>query len=184
MLQWFKKQSYRSATARQLYGACVAAARDPMFYQDWRVADTFDGRFEVVMLHVALLLRRLSANGTEGKGLGQALVEQMFAALDDDMRAVGVGDLTVPKKVHAAASAFYGRLRIYDAALGAMSDDGLCAALARNMPAANSSAVDSGELARYTRSAADALHSQTGDALNRGVVVFDSPREPARRQPA
>ena len=95
MLRWFAGRNRSTATALQLYGSSVAQARRPAFYRDGCVADSFSGRFELVALHVALVLRRLIAEGDAGKELGRAVVERMFAGLDDDMREIGVGDIPV-----------------------------------------------------------------------------------------
>ena len=38
----------------------------PVFYRELGVPDTPEGRFEMVGLHVALLVRRLRAAGTPG----------------------------------------------------------------------------------------------------------------------
>lgn len=172
MLQWFRNRSQRHARALELYGSSVAQARQPEFYRAWCVADTLDGRFELVMLHVALLLRRLTAEGEAGKALGRSVVEQMFEALDDDMREIGVGDLTVPKRVHKAASAFYGRLKVYDEALKAEDGVALSEALDRNIPVAEGASVASGLLAAYVRAVVSSLDQQAYAGLAQGRVTF------------
>jgi len=171
MLQWLKTRSNRKYTARQLYGSSVAVARAPVFYRDWGVADTLEGRFEMVALHVALLLRRLTSEGAAGKALGQAVLEEMVAALDDDMRELAVSDLKVSKKVQAAAGAFFGRLRAYDEALKSADPADLQKALARNVPGS----VAAERLAAYVRLTATALESQSYAALLAGTVSFPAP---------
>lgn len=172
MLQWFRTRTQRNAKALELYGSSVAQARQPVFYRTWCVADTLDGRFELVMLHVALLLRRLTAEGESGKALGRGVVEQMFAALDDDMRQIGVGDLTVPKRMHKAASAFYGRLKVYDDALKAENEEALRDAMARNMPVGEAASVANTLLAAYVQAAAVSLERQAFSDLAAGRVTF------------
>ena len=172
MLTWFRNRTVKDAKALQLYGSSVAQARQPAFYRRDCVADTLDGRFELVMMHVALLLRRLTAEGEAGKQLGRAVVEQMFAALDDDMREIGIGDLNVPKKVHAAASAFYGRLNVYDEALKAGDLDALTGAAKRNFPAASGTEVASERIASYMMDTAGALAAQPLEDLLRGHVRY------------
>jgi cytochrome b pre-mRNA-processing protein 3 len=169
MLQWFKTRSNRAATARQLYGSSVAAARNPVLFSDWHVADTMEGRFEMVVLHVGLLLRRLTLAGPDGKALGQGVLEQMVAALDDDMRELGISDLRVGKKVQAAASAFYGRLRVYDEALTAGTPADLEAALAPG------GTVAAGPLSAYVRAMAADLAGQPMDRLAAGTVSYVPP---------
>ena len=85
--------------AHALYGAIVAAAREPAFYDRLGVPDTMDGRFGMIGLHAALVMRRLRTAGPEGQPLAQALFDLMFADLDRNLREAGVGDLSVGRHV-------------------------------------------------------------------------------------
>src|SRR5262245_21087232 len=107
-----------------LYAIAVAAARRPVLYERFGVPDTIEGRMEMVMLHVALLMSRLSADAD--RELQRALSEAFFADMDASLREIGISDVAVPKKMKVIASAFYGRLKAYGA--GA-NDDGLAEAL-------------------------------------------------------
>src|ERR1700748_3412265 len=104
-----------------LYGAIVAQARRPAFYGLWGVPDTMLGRFDMVVLHAALLLRRLRAVDAATAGLAQDLGQGVFDAfcrdMDDNLREMGVSDIGVPRKMRKLAEAFYGRARAYDTAL-------------------------------------------------------------------
>jgi cytochrome b pre-mRNA-processing protein 3 len=141
------------------------------------VADTFAGRFDLVTLHVGLIMRRLTGEDEAGTALSRSLVEQMFSALDDDMRAIGVGDLSVPKKVQAAASSFYGRLRAYNSAMTELDDAALASALERNVEAAVGKALLSRSLAAYARATAGRLDGQTMDDIGRAELNFPDPQE-------
>jgi cytochrome b pre-mRNA-processing protein 3 len=172
MLPWFKARTERTTTARQLYGSSVAAARNPALFRDICVADTMEGRYEMVVLHVGLLVRRLTAAGEQGKALGQAVLEEMVTALDDDFRELGVSDLRVGKKVQAAASAFYGRMRAYDQGLQSPDPAALTEALARNVPASGEGPLAADRLAAYVRATETALNDQPVAALCEGKVLF------------
>lgn len=118
----------------RLYGAIVAASRDVPLYAAMGVPDTVMGRFESLGLHVALVLRRLKALPPPAQDIAQELVDRFFKDLDGSLREIGVGDLSVPKKIKALAQAFYGRMGAYDAALGAeAAPQALAEALARNV---------------------------------------------------
>src|SRR3954454_16241388 len=83
----------------QLYGAAVAAARDPWFFGPLGVPDSLDGRFDLVGLHVALLIRRLRRDpDPRGAVLAQAVFDAMFADMDINLREMGVSDLAVGKR--------------------------------------------------------------------------------------
>jgi cytochrome b pre-mRNA-processing protein 3 len=118
-------------TIETIYGMIVAQAREPLFYRDLGVPDTVNGRFDLLILHLWMVLRRLRGNegGTE---LTQALFDRFCEDMDANLREMGVGDLTVPKRMQAFGEAFYGRAAAYDLALtdGA---DALARALSRNI---------------------------------------------------
>ena len=56
MFPMFRRRS-RQDTISTLYGTIVAQARLPRFYRDYGVADTIDGRFDLLVLHLAVITR-------------------------------------------------------------------------------------------------------------------------------
>jgi len=104
------------ASAAPLYAAIVAQARRPAFYAVCGVPDSLDGRFELVALHVYLVLRRLKGGDLPAQALAQSLVDLFFADMDASLREMGAGDLGVGKRVQKMAAAFYGRIAAYDRA--------------------------------------------------------------------
>lgn len=168
MLQWLKTRSHLRRKASEIYGVVVAAARQPVFFQQYRVPDTPEERFEMVALMLFLVLERVKTSNPDGEALTQGVIEAFVIDMDDCMREMGVGDLTVPKKVKRAAAAFYeraGRYRtaIAEAAQNAGADGvGLEAVLARYV-FARSSMGDAGAMAAYVRQVSLAL-ARAGDA--------------------
>ena len=118
--------------AHRLYMAVVTRARDPLFYRELGVPDSLDGRFEMIALHAFLVMRRLKREGRAGAALSQALHDIMFADMDQSLRELGVGDLSVGRKVKAMARGLYGRIAAYEAGL-AEGGDRLVAAIRRNV---------------------------------------------------
>jgi cytochrome b pre-mRNA-processing protein 3 len=116
-----------------LYTAAVAAAREPWFYQALAVPDTLDGRFDLVTLHAFLLIHRLQQAAEPGPGLAQAVFDAMFSDMDNNLREIGVSDLSVGRRVRAMWEAFHGRAKAYAAAIDAADSSALEAALARNV---------------------------------------------------
>jgi len=116
----------------ELYGAIVAAAREPFLYRELGVPDTLDGRFDLVGLHAFLVIRRLTALPPPGPDVAQAVFDAMFADMDINLREMGVSDLAVGKRVKAMWEAFHGRATAYAAALEA-GDAALAEALERNV---------------------------------------------------
>jgi cytochrome b pre-mRNA-processing protein 3 len=119
------------AGAADLYAAAVAQARRPEFYERLGVPDTLDGRFELVALHVFLILRGLRAQAPSAE-LGQALVDRFVADMDASLRELGAGDLGVGRKVRAMGQALYGRIAAYESGLTGPAGM-LEAALRRNL---------------------------------------------------
>jgi cytochrome b pre-mRNA-processing protein 3 len=107
-------------TIEAIYGMIVTQAREPLFYQDLYpglgVPDTVNGRFDLLLLHLWMVLGRLR-DAAEGQQLSQALFDHFCADMDANLREMGVGDLAVPKRMQAFGEAFYGRSAAYDLAL-------------------------------------------------------------------
>ena len=158
------------AAAWELYRAAVAAARRPAVMLALGVPDTLDGRFELVTLHVALLLRRVQ-RAPALEGLGQGLVDLFVADMDRNLREMGAGDLSVGKKVRRMASAFYGRLDAYSGGLDRGRD--LAAAAERNLYGTLEAAPGQAErAAAYIRAVEAALAAQEDAALAAGEAHF------------
>lgn len=117
----------------ELYTAAVTAARDPYFFETLGVPDTLDGRFDMVGLHVFLVVHRLHAESKAGKDLAQAVFDAMFSDMDITLRELGVGDMSVGKRVRAMWEAFNGRSTAYAAALDARDLPAMTEAVARNV---------------------------------------------------
>jgi cytochrome b pre-mRNA-processing protein 3 len=168
-----------------LYGAIVAQARSPLFYTHYGVSDSVEGRFELIVLHLVLVLRRLGAEEAAaserrpslgpGSAVGQRLFDVFCRDLDDNLREMGVGDLAVPRKMRQFGEAFYGRQAAYGAALGCADPQELEKALARNILSKADAGEKAAPLARYMRAAATQLDAEPEDALIAGRPVFPSP---------
>lgn len=163
------------APARALYAQVVEQARLPGFYRDLGVPDTLDGRFDMIVLHAFLVLHRLKAEGQAQGPVGQALFDLMFADMDASLRELGVGDLSVGKKIKQMATGFYGRVAAYEEGL-ASGEDALARALRRNLY--GTTAPDPAHvatMAAYVRRQAAALAGQAVVALAGGTVQFVPP---------
>jgi cytochrome b pre-mRNA-processing protein 3 len=162
----------RQAAAHALYSAAVEAARRPGFYVERGVPDTLDGRFDLVVVHAWLVIRRLKDLGQPGRDLSQELFDLMFADMDQNLRELGVGDLSVGNKVKQMAKAFYGRVAAYDHGLAAGQAD-LEAALARNLYGTVTVRPDQlSAMADWLRREATAIDTQAAEALLDGRVTF------------
>jgi cytochrome b pre-mRNA-processing protein 3 len=168
----------------RLYGAIVRQARQPAFYTDYAVPDTVEGRLEMIVLHTVLLLHRLNSGTSELQALGQAVFDRFCVDMDDNLREMGVGDLSVPKQMQHIAGLFYGRAKAYDAALAAAAaPDSLAQALRRNIYTEEAAGkAQAPQLAGYVRAAVARLRACETTALKDGRLEF--PPLPAARAAA
>ncbi len=151
-----------------LYEAIVAAARQPHYYADMGVPDTVDGRFDMIALHMFLVLDRLNDSSLEATR--QSLVDVFFRDMDRSLREMGVGDLSVGKKVRKMAEAFYGRLLAYKNS-ASEGEAALASALARNIYV-ESGSKHAPALARWVLSAQTNLAAQAAEAIVLAKVTF------------
>ncbi len=95
--------------------------------------------------------------------------------MDANLREMGVGDLTVPKRMQAFGEAFYGRTAAYDLALSA-GEEPLAQALCKNI--LNGEAIEKARrLARYAEAAIAALDGLDEAALRGASWKFPSPAQ-------
>ena len=94
-MPWRRKEK----TAEKLYGAIVAQARLPVFYQEFGVPDTLEGRFAVLSLNLFAVLHRLKGEGAQGRALSQELADRFKDDMETVLRELGVSDLRIPKKM-------------------------------------------------------------------------------------
>jgi cytochrome b pre-mRNA-processing protein 3 len=117
-----KSRSAPKSAGRELFAAAVRQARQPALYATMGAPDTVEGRFELLTLHVILLVEALRDRGEESRASSQAMFDAYLSDLDGALREMGVGDLTVGKRMRALGNAFYGRAAAYREALAALPD--------------------------------------------------------------
>lgn len=187
-LRRFLDLDSHDSRAVALYAAVVEQARQPVFYTAMKVPDTVDGRFDMIVLHLFLILNRFPRADRQNPVL-RAMLEEHFADMDNSLREIGVGDLSVPKKIHRMIDALYGRFETYEKALtGATPVEDMADALARNVyrgaapedpeavPAPDVTAAGAEGLTRYVLQARAALAAQDPTVILGGKVSFPEPR--------
>jgi len=150
-----------------LYALAVDQARTPAFYTTLGVVDRIDARFELYTLHVLLLVMRLRDGSEQGGDAGQALFDTYVSALDHALRELGVGDISVGKKMRKLGEALYGRMTAYEQPLKDGDVAALTAALARNVYE-DEAAAGAPALARYALASRASLAVQDFNAVVQG----------------
>lgn len=177
MLSRLLKHFRSNDRANVLYGQIVAQARQPGFYADLGVPDTAEGRFDMIVLHVVLVMRRLRAEDAVGRAMAQELFDVFFADMDRNLREMGTSDMSVPKRVRGMAEAFYGRAAVYDAAIDADSVEGLRAALERNLFTSRSGEIVGASggidaMATYVRECGGCLSGASGTDVMAAILTW------------
>jgi cytochrome b pre-mRNA-processing protein 3 len=162
MLNLLRKSAARKQDTRLLYDGLVSRAREPVFFAAFGVADSMDGRFDMLAFHAWLVLQAL--NGGEA---AQGLINTIFTGFDEAMREQGVGDIGIGHKLKAMAQAFYGRMAAYD---GAASQEELAAALAKNIWRGAQIDARARKLAAYAFAARAHLAASLPGALDFGPL--------------
>lgn len=165
MLNLLRKTSARKQEGQRLYDGLVTRAREPVFFRDFGVADTIDGRFDMVVLHAWLALSALKAS--DRNEAAQGLTDAIFIGFDEAMREQGAGDMGLGRKMKAFADAFYGRLSAY----GHAADEAeLAAALARNLWRGAEVGEPARRMAAYAWRAKEHLQQGLPDRLDFGPL--------------
>jgi cytochrome b pre-mRNA-processing protein 3 len=179
LMKWWR-QPARDRTIETIYGAIVAQARNPVFYARYGVPDTVEGRFDMIVLHLFLYLHRVSGPAFQA-GVGQPLFDRFCADLDGNLREMGIGDLSVPKRMQKFGEAFYGRSAAYAKALMENDREAAAVALSRNVYGRETPTTDVRELSTYMFAAAQALRNTDDARLQRGEFSFPSPQSVAEK---
>ena len=174
-------QGRETRQAALLYNRLVRQAREPVFYGRLGVPDTIEGRFELVVLHCYLAMRRLRELGREGAPLAQSLLDYMFSDFDRSIREIGVSDMSVGKYIKRLGKSFYGRAQAYDEALAPAADRSLLAAAMRRNVLGTSDAAEltlqaaAVALSEYVRASDIALAHQPIEAFQAASLSFLDP---------
>ncbi len=177
MFASFRRARPEDDISSALYGAIVAQARNPALYTELGVPDTVEGRFEMVVAHLALVLRRVWQGGDETKVVGQATFDVFCREMDDALRALGVKDTSVGKRMRKLAEAYYGRASAYDTAIAAGDGAALAGVLGRTVYG-DESAVAARSLADYMTQANRRLAATPLDRVIAGSMDWPAPGGP------
>lgn len=160
--------------AYEAYARIVAQARNAVFYQQWQVEDSIDGRFDCIILHLCLVLQVLEGDSRpEAQLFARYLSEAFIADMDRSLREMGVSDTGVGHRVKKMAQAFYGRRKAYQDAIA--DETALAEALRRNVYREKDVPAQCvASLAAYMGRNWRGLQQQGVDSLVQGRIQFCS----------
>lgn len=169
----FKSKPAFPEEVQKLYTTIVKQSREPAFYSTFEVADTVEGRFDMIVLHLFVVIRRLKTALPQTEEFQQALYDLMLADMDLNLRELGVGDMGLARRVPKMAEAFYGRAAAYEEGLSDTDNTTLKAALDRNLYRKTPVSDESLEImAHYLRREAGNLEKTAIEDLQKGHVRF------------
>lgn len=177
IFKWFRGDDTLDEAAVEVYAKIVAQARHQSFYGDLFVPDTIDGRFDMLVLHAFLIFSRLKGESARIDELSQKVFDEMFLDLDHTLREMGVGDISVGKRIKKMARAFYGRAQAYEEAVMAGDREKLGQVLARNLfPDDGAPPEVIAHLSQYVLAAAAGLRAQPAEDFVAARFSFIDPR--------
>lgn len=113
----FGREDAARRDAREIYAKLMVQSRNPAFYGPARVEDSYDGRIDVLTLHIAGILSALNKHGENGERLGQALFDEMKDDFEIALREEALSDASVKKQITPMIALFYDRVKAYAEAL-------------------------------------------------------------------
>ena len=162
-----------ASNSEKLYGAIVAQARLPVFYRSLGIPDTLEGRFSLLSLHLFVVLHRFKAEGAEGAGIVQGLIDRFSQDMETVLREIGVGDHAHPEKDAGACRVEHGPAPGLREPCAKGEKSSLAEAIAAALPDGTANAeLSSSALASYLWASVTALEQQTFAALRKGAIEF------------
>ena len=166
-----RQRKLEERPAERLYQSILQASRQPDLYTEFEVHDHLDSRFDMLCLHISLLMGRLRMLPEDvHKPLNQELFDRFFADMDFTLREMGVGDLGVGKRVRKMSEAFMGRLLAYTQSLERNDKMELALVLARNIRRSHDSNDADRRMADYVLQSRDRLSAVGDNEMQAGTV--------------
>ncbi len=127
LVRLFKKKDIENKNVQEisdkLYACALLNTRNTVFYEKYGIPDTFDGRFDLLLVHIFIILHVLMSSD-KYEVMSQALFDTVFKDMDQTLREMGVGDMGVPKHMKRMMKAFNGRMHSYQWAIDPDSLEG------------------------------------------------------------
>lgn len=166
-----QKNPYEQA-AQDIYQDILHQVRTPLFYSNCGVPDSFDGRFDLLMLHVFIVLHAVNLRSDARGDFGQALFDVCFTNMDQTLREIGIGDMGIHKHMKRILKGYNGRMHAYEETVSDM--EAFKAALRRNVYGTLDAPEEVGveKLADYVLRQIEALEEKPLEDLYAGQIEF------------
>ena len=111
--QFFGTNNAAQKDAKRVYRAVMEQARKPIFYGKQCFPDNYDGRIDVLTLHIGIIFEALRLHGEQGNRLAQAIFDEMKDDFEVALREEGISDTGVAKRIKPMIQLFYTRVKTY-----------------------------------------------------------------------
>ena len=81
-----------------IYNNLVKLSRNIFFYKDIKLEDKLENRIIIIFAHLAIILNCLKSDKSN-KELSQEIYDNIFLNIENNLREIGHGDVTVNKKM-------------------------------------------------------------------------------------
>ena len=96
-----------------IYNQLMIQARQTTFYGTGKVHDSYDGRIDLLTLHIAPIMHRLQSLGAQGELLSQGLYDVMRDDFEIALREEGLSDTGVKKRIKPIMNLFFTQVKAY-----------------------------------------------------------------------
>lgn len=174
----FKKKSPFEQEAKDIYAQCLELVRIDSFYIDYKIEDSMESRFDLMLAHIYLIIEHnINNDKTNALTLNQSLFDALFADMDQTLREMGIGDMGLPKRIKKMMLGFNGRQHSYKAAFDALDESNTPAQLeetiAKNIYASRKAHNTSKRLASYLMKQRQYIKTTYSSEMITGQDIFN-----------
>ncbi|KAL3156578.1 hypothetical protein ABBQ38_000868 [Trebouxia sp. C0009 RCD-2024] len=167
---FYSKESQLLRGSKNLYQAVVQQAANKQLYEVFKLERKFASEYNMLCLHMWMLLVRLRSEGKDGKALAQMVYELFQENVEARVRAEGV-KVRLNKWLNELEQMFYGMSFAFDKSLS--GDEDITGALLRNFYNDDKSKQKAADiLARYTTRELACLVKTESEHVMSGQIRF------------
>ena len=111
--KFFFKENFNQKQIKNIVENIIQISDSEIFYKKYKIPRNFSSKFEIIILFIFLIFNRFK-NDKNSEIKLQQIYDFLFDYVDSSLREVGVGDLSVGKKVIELAKIFSFRIKVYD----------------------------------------------------------------------
>ena len=155
-----------------IYKKIVLHSRNKIFYTYLKVPDTLNGRFDIIVMHFYFVHTVLFKQELPSNNIYDELLKVMYKDFDSNLREIGVGDLSVGKKIYQMSEAVAGRVNAYNKAK--KNKELLYKTISRNIYGLKKNIDKKTKLSmlRYFLISLDNIKSKNLDDIKENSVIF------------